>query len=118
MVMAATTSTTTNCSHFFNVRSNDDEPKLVRPSPPTAHGSPAASGSGCGKLDGVIMWFVNGVATVFFASLERCSCVRITTADDGEEANDVPLIHGDGNVRLDAGTTRRKTAGKAPFLQD
>ncbi|KAK3231197.1 hypothetical protein Dsin_003078 [Dipteronia sinensis] len=57
---------------------------------------------GCGKLDGgMAMWFINGVTSAFFTSMERCSCIRIeTTEDDGEE-NDVPLIHNDGNVRHD-----------------
>ncbi|EOY15677.1 hypothetical protein QQP08_023643 [Theobroma cacao] len=103
--MAATTSST-SCSSFFNLRSNNVEPR-VRPSSST-HGSPA----GCGKLDGVAMWFINGVATAFFASLERCSCIRIATEDDGEEANDVPLIHSDGNMRHDAGTASRRRTGK------
>ncbi|KAK2660101.1 hypothetical protein Ddye_006634 [Dipteronia dyeriana] len=57
---------------------------------------------GCGKLDGgMVMWFINGLASAFFASMERCYCIRIeTTEDDGEE-NDMPLIHNDGNVRHD-----------------
>ncbi|GMI89673.1 hypothetical protein HRI_002636600 [Hibiscus trionum] len=106
--MAATTSTTNSCSGFFSLRSNNDEPKVVRSSS-SSHGSSAAAG--CGKLDGVAMWFINGVATAFFASLQRCSCIRIATVeeDDGEEANDVPLIHSDGNyVRHDAGTISRR----------
>ncbi|XWS21310.1 hypothetical protein CRYUN_Cryun30bG0044800 [Craigia yunnanensis] len=117
--MAATTSSTSSCSGFFNLRSNNVEPRVVRPSSST-HGSPAA---GCGKLDGVAMWFINGVANAFFASLERCSCIRIATEDDGEEANDVPLIHSDGNVRHEAGTTSRRRTGKGKrergaFLED
>ncbi|GMI78473.1 hypothetical protein HRI_001516600 [Hibiscus trionum] len=106
--MAATTSTTTSCSGFFNLRSNTDELRVVRSSS-SSHGTPAASG--CGKLDGVAMWFVNGVATAFFASLQRCSCIHIATVEeeDGEEANDVPLIHSDGNyARRDAGTVSRR----------
>ncbi|TYH27792.1 hypothetical protein ES288_A02G096800v1 [Gossypium darwinii] len=105
--MAATTSATSSCSGFFNLRSNNDEPRVVRSSSST-HSSPAG---GCGKLDGVAMWFINGVATAFFASLQRCSCIRIATEeeDDGEEANDIPLIHSDGNyVRHEAGTISRR----------
>ncbi|XVE55723.1 hypothetical protein DITRI_Ditri03aG0181100 [Diplodiscus trichospermus] len=123
--MAATTSSTSSCSGFFNLRSNNVEPRMVRPSSSSStHGSPAG---GCGKVDGVAMWFINGVTAAFFASLERCSCIRIATEDDGEEANDLPLIHSDGNVRHEAGTTsRRRTAGKgkkgggrsSAFLQD
>ncbi|XVF64214.1 hypothetical protein PTKIN_Ptkin09bG0150200 [Pterospermum kingtungense] len=117
--MAATASSTSSssCSGFFNLRSSNVEPRVVR-----AQGSPAG---GCGKLDGVAMWFINGVANAFFASLERCSCIRIATEDDGEEANDVPLIHSDGNVRHEAGTTSRRRTGKGKkggggraFLED
>ncbi|XWS14817.1 hypothetical protein CRYUN_Cryun35bG0041100 [Craigia yunnanensis] len=120
--MAATTSSTTSCSGFFNLRSNNVEHRVVRPSSSSTHGSTAG---GCGKLDGVAMWFINGVATAFFASLERCSCIRIATKDDGEEANDVPLIHSDGNLRHEAGTTSRRTGkgkkggvGEGAFLQE
>ncbi|XVE70215.1 hypothetical protein DITRI_Ditri10aG0055200 [Diplodiscus trichospermus] len=107
--MAATTSTTCSCSGFFNLRSNNVEPRMVRPSS-SSHDSPAAGG--CGKLDGVAMWFINGVTAAFFASLQRCSCIRIATEDDSEEANDVPLIHSDGNVRQEAGTSSRRRTGK------
>lgn len=101
--MAATTSS--SCSSFFNFRSNSVEPK-VRTS--STHGSAA----GCGKLDGVAMWLINSVTTAFFASLERCSCIRIATVDDADDANDLPLIYNDGNLRHDGGTSsssRRRT---------
>ncbi|KAI8548562.1 hypothetical protein RHMOL_Rhmol07G0282000 [Rhododendron molle] len=98
--MAATTST--SCTTFLNLRSNPVEPR-VRSSP------------GCGKLDGMAMWLANGVASAFFASLERCSCIRIATEDDGDDANDLPLIFNvDGNHRHDggSGSRRRRAAGK------
>jgi len=102
--MAATTST--NCSSFFSLRSNSVEPRVRTTS---SHGS----SPGCGKLDGVAMWFINGVASAFFASLERCSCIRIATEDDGDEANDAPLILNDGNMRhLEGGTISRRRTGK------
>ncbi|KAL8490189.1 hypothetical protein ACS0TY_025922 [Phlomoides rotata] len=67
--------------------------------------------SGCAKLDGVAMWLINGLTGVFFASLERCSCIRIsTTGDDlGEDANNLPLIFNDGNYN---GRIRRRKMGK------
>ncbi|KDP41591.1 hypothetical protein JCGZ_15998 [Jatropha curcas] len=102
--MAVTTSTTASCTGLFNFRSNSDEDR-VRTS--SSHGS-----AGCGKLDGVAMWFINGVASAFFASLERCSCIRIATVDDGDEANDAPLILNDGNTRHEGGTTSRRRTGK------
>ncbi|KAK8552053.1 hypothetical protein V6N13_120482 [Hibiscus sabdariffa] len=106
--MAATT-TTSNCSGFFDLRSNEVEAKAVKPSSSAASDTPP---SACGKLDGVAIWFVNGVATAFFASLERCSCIRIATEDDSEEANDAPLIHSDGNMMHDAGTSSRRRTRK------
>ncbi|GLU15963.1 hypothetical protein SLE2022_324140 [Rubroshorea leprosula] len=106
--MAATTSTS-----FFNFRSTNDEPRVRTSS--SHHASPP-----CGKLDGVATWLINGVAATFFASLERCSCIRIATKEDGEEANEVPLIYNDGNymIRHDAAgaaaaaTTTRQRTGK------
>ncbi|KAL3630717.1 hypothetical protein CASFOL_023701 [Castilleja foliolosa] len=48
------------------------------------------------KVDGLARWFGMSVAAAFFASLERCSCVNLTTFDtdeDGEEeAKDRPLM--------------------------
>ncbi|XP_044955760.1 uncharacterized protein LOC123406329 [Hordeum vulgare subsp. vulgare] len=41
-------------------------------------------------------WFGAGVTSAFFASLERCSCINLSTDDDDddheEEANDRPLM--------------------------
>nr|DAD48225.1 TPA_asm: hypothetical protein HUJ06_018162 [Nelumbo nucifera] len=69
--------------------------------------------SGCGKLDGVATWLINSVATAFFASLERCSCINIATEDDKyDDANDLPLIYNDGNLGLDSGTGFRQRTGK------
>nr|GMC67056.1 hypothetical protein DM860_012995 [Ipomoea batatas] len=47
------------------------------------------------KLDGLARWFGSSVASAFFASLERCSCVNLNTYDsdeDDEEAKDAPLM--------------------------
>ncbi|GFS44134.1 hypothetical protein Acr_00g0088710 [Actinidia rufa] len=101
--MAATTSS--SCSSLFNLRANPVEPR-VRSSP--SHGSP-----GCGKQDGVTMWLINGVASAFFASLDRCSCIRISThEDDGDDANNLPLIFNDGNYRHDDRSGGRRRTGK------
>ncbi|KAF8404847.1 hypothetical protein HHK36_009736 [Tetracentron sinense] len=101
--MATTTSTT--CTSFFNPRGSSMEPR-VRTS--MSNGSPR-----CGKMDGVAMWVINGVATAFFASLERCSCIHIDTEDDADDANDLPLICNDGNLQHDGMTgSRRRAAGK------
>ncbi|KAL3505044.1 hypothetical protein ACH5RR_034885 [Cinchona calisaya] len=83
----------------------------LRSSPSSAHGC------GSGRLDGVAMWIINGVASAFFASLERCSCIRITTVDDADdESNDLPLIFNDGNssctARDGGGSRRRSTISK------
>ncbi|RZC54729.1 hypothetical protein C5167_013596 [Papaver somniferum] len=60
------------------------------------------------KIDGVAMWFINGVVAAFFGSLERCSCINIDTKeedDNGINANDLPLIYNDGNSRRENRTT-------------
>ncbi|OAY82572.1 uncharacterized protein LOC109708303 [Ananas comosus] len=49
------------------------------------------------KLEGVASWVGTSVASAFFASLERCSCINLSTAeedenDDEEEAKDRPLM--------------------------
>nr|XP_004501506.1 uncharacterized protein LOC101496334 [Cicer arietinum] len=94
--------TTTTCSGFFNLRS-----------------SSSSSSNGCGgKLNWVAMSFINGVTMAFFASLNRCSCIRIATEEedgDGDDAN--PLMFNDGNLRHDGvdsvtATTSRRRNGK------
>ena len=62
----------------------------------------------CEKLDRMANWVGTSVATAFFASLERCSCINLSTTDiddeeDEEEAKDRPLmltkpINHDGSV--------------------
>ncbi|KAK6938556.1 hypothetical protein RJ641_032064 [Dillenia turbinata] len=105
MAAITTTTSSSSCTNFFNIRSSSVEPR-VRTS---------SSHRGCGKLDGVAMWLINGVAAAFFASLERCSCIQIATEDDADDANDLPLIFNDGNVR-EEGTgsvsRRRNVKGK------
>ncbi|XP_072956970.1 uncharacterized protein [Typha angustifolia] len=48
------------------------------------------------KLEGVASWVGTSVASAFFASLERCSCINLSTAEDEnedeEEAKDRPLM--------------------------
>ncbi|XVE77299.1 hypothetical protein DITRI_Ditri13aG0051200 [Diplodiscus trichospermus] len=48
----------------------------------------------CDKLDRIAYWVGNNMASAFFASLERCSCINLSTTDfdDEEEANDRPLM--------------------------
>ncbi|KAI3417381.1 uncharacterized protein J3R85_014509 [Psidium guajava] len=90
--MAATTST--NCTSFFSFRSGSDAPSARDQAGPP----------GCGRVDGVAMWLIGGVASAFFASLERCSCIRIATVEDMDDGNEVPLIQNDGNLRRDGGS--------------
>jgi len=66
------------------------EPKVQPPAIPNSR-VPA-----CRMLDGVAAWLVNGVATIFFTSLERCSCIYIDTKDDSEDSSHLPLIHYEG----------------------
>ncbi|GKC80637.1 hypothetical protein Tco_0198638 [Tanacetum coccineum] len=50
------------------------------------------------KLEGLAYWFGNNVASAFFASLDRFSCVNVNTYDSDdenetkEEAKDHPLM--------------------------
>ncbi|CAL5204809.1 unnamed protein product [Lathyrus oleraceus] len=111
MAASATTSSTT-CGGFFSFRSSNSSDQSYR----VRDSSSQTASAGCGgKLDGVAMWFVNGVTMAFFASLNRCSCIRIATKEDSEDANDLPLMFDDGNLRHDgvaAATTSRRRTGK------
>ncbi|KAK7410098.1 hypothetical protein VNO78_00621 [Psophocarpus tetragonolobus] len=93
------------CTGFFSLRS---------PNSNSVESRQGSSASGCGKFDGVAMWFINGVTAAFFASLNRCSCIRIATQEDPEDANDMPLMLNHGTLRHDAVVsatpTRRRTA--------
>ncbi|GMH17988.1 hypothetical protein Nepgr_019829 [Nepenthes gracilis] len=93
--MAATTSTSCSTGPW------NSRPSLVGLRDRTS--SNPGSSPACGKLDGVATWFINGVAAAFFASLERCSCIRVTTIEDADDANELPLIYNDGNWRHDDG---------------
>uniref|UniRef100_A0A7N0U6B2 Uncharacterized protein n=1 Tax=Kalanchoe fedtschenkoi TaxID=63787 RepID=A0A7N0U6B2_KALFE len=48
------------------------------------------------SIDRAVNWVGASVASAFFASLERCSCINISTSDDDdeneEEAKDRPLM--------------------------
>ncbi|KAL0002331.1 hypothetical protein SO802_016112 [Lithocarpus litseifolius] len=52
----------------------------------------------CEKLDRVANWLGSNVASAFFASLERCSCINLSTTDlddidaAADESHDLPLI--------------------------
>ncbi|XP_074556787.1 uncharacterized protein LOC141812669 [Curcuma longa] len=48
----------------------------------------------CEKLDRVMNWVGASFSSAFFASLERCSCINLSTDDDDdeEEAKDRPLM--------------------------
>ncbi|KAF5197686.1 Pentatricopeptide repeat-containing protein [Thalictrum thalictroides] len=48
----------------------------------------------CDKIDRAANWVGASVATAFFASLERCSCINLSTTDkeEDEEAYDRPLM--------------------------
>lgn len=61
------------------------------------------------KLNGMAAWLGTSVASAFFASLERCSCINLSTADvddddddDGEEAKDRPLMLTSQSPKSDA----------------
>ncbi|CAL4935235.1 unnamed protein product [Urochloa decumbens] len=100
---------------FCGVRSG--APRTRRPPPPS---SDSSQGHGsCGwPLDRVAGWVGGGIAAVFFASLERCSCVNVRTHDDDllddeQRDSEAPLMFDDGNgdsstAGLAAGVERRR----------
>lgn len=53
----------------------------------------------CNKLDRAAVWVGTSVVSAFFASLERCSCITLSTTDteDEEEAKDRPLMFVNSN---------------------
>ncbi|KAF9668437.1 hypothetical protein SADUNF_Sadunf14G0003500 [Salix dunnii] len=65
------------------------EPKVQPPR------SPSSRVPACRMLDGVATWLINGVAAIFFTSLERCSCFYIDTKDDSEDYSHL-FIHYEG----------------------
>ncbi|KAK6919952.1 hypothetical protein RJ641_015856 [Dillenia turbinata] len=48
----------------------------------------------CEKLDRMANWVGGSVASAFFASLERCSCINlsITDTEEEDEAKEHPLM--------------------------
>ncbi|EEF39031.1 uncharacterized protein LOC8263491 [Ricinus communis] len=70
----------------------------------------------CDKLDRVASWVGSNVASAFFASLERCSCINLNTADpedDDEEAKDRPLMLSKPTVRDNSDSYHATTATAA-----
>lgn len=70
--------------------------------PRTRRPPASGNGPGCGRpLDRVAGWVGGGIAAVFFASLERCSCVNVRTQDDllddEQRDSEAPLMFDDGN---------------------
>ncbi|KAI3957110.1 hypothetical protein MKX01_004401 [Papaver californicum] len=111
------TITTANRSRFFSVRGNSSSVESRVRSSRSTHG-----GSSSGKVDSMAMWFINGISTAFFASLEKCSCINVTTHDDGYDSNeDLPLIPKDGDNfqhhNRETGIRRRRN-GKGKTIED
>ncbi|KAH0435602.1 hypothetical protein IEQ34_009632 [Dendrobium chrysotoxum] len=66
----------------------------------------------CDKLDRMANWLGTSVVSAFFASLERCSCINLSTTDneDDDEAKDrvplmltKPFVHDDPRDNINAG---------------
>ncbi|KDP32104.1 hypothetical protein JCGZ_12565 [Jatropha curcas] len=72
-----------NCCHC---KGSLQPKKVPPPSPPSQSYVPPYS-----KLDGITSWLLNGVATVFFSSLERCSCFYLDTKDDSDDSDHTRL---------------------------
>ncbi|KAL6637147.1 hypothetical protein ACP70R_024719 [Stipagrostis hirtigluma subsp. patula] len=91
----------------------------TRRPPSSRHGH---GDGGCGwPLDRVAGWVGGGIAAVFFASLERCSCVNVRTQDDDlvddeQRDSEAPLMFHDANgngcsLAAAAAGVRRKRGG-------
>ncbi|KAI8030357.1 hypothetical protein LOK49_LG01G01752 [Camellia lanceoleosa] len=69
------------------------------------------------KLDRLATWVGTSVASAFFASLERCSCVNLTTSESDdeneEEAKDRPLKLTNLQVNSDS-TNNRSSVDNLP----
>ncbi|KAF6136186.1 hypothetical protein GIB67_001595 [Kingdonia uniflora] len=67
------------------------------------------------KLDQVANWVGTSVASAFFASLERCSCINLSTSDvdddEEEEAKDRPLMF---NKTIASDSPEAKTVENLP----
>ncbi|KAJ0096476.1 hypothetical protein Patl1_28480 [Pistacia atlantica] len=87
---------------------------------PTIQAATTAPGCvfACRKLDGVAAWLINGVAAVFFNTLERCSCINIGTIDDSDlDADaDVPFIY-NNNANLQLPKTEEGGGRGSPFKE-
>ncbi|CAN0884811.1 hypothetical protein LINGRAHAP2_LOCUS14950 [Linum grandiflorum] len=47
----------------------------------------------CGKLDRAASWVGENVASALFTSLERCSCINLSTSDDNNnDTSYLPLV--------------------------
>ncbi|PKI76402.1 uncharacterized protein LOC116196634 [Punica granatum] len=61
------------------------------------------------RLNGMANWVGTSVASAFFASLERCSCINLSTSEDDSddpcESNDLPLMSGSSNSTATATAT-------------
>lgn len=74
----------------------------------------------CDKLDRMATWVGASMASAFFAWLERCSCINLSTTDfdDEEEAKDrllmfiKPVVHDEPQSQPDPAAANRPTAGK------
>uniref|UniRef100_A0A5K1GTW0 Uncharacterized protein n=1 Tax=Nymphaea colorata TaxID=210225 RepID=A0A5K1GTW0_9MAGN len=69
----------------------------------------------CWRIDRVALWLGSTIATFFFSTLDRCSCINIPTADDVDdgtgEAKTAPLI-----PRSEVGTEPFATStAESPF---
>lgn len=72
---------------------------------------------GCRKLDRLAGWVGASVASAFFASLERCSCINLSTTDaeDDEEGKEMPLIPIKANHVEEEQVEKHKTNKKTFF---
>lgn len=56
----------------------------------------------CDKLDRLANWVGTSIASIFFASLDQCSCIHLNTteADDKEESKVHPFMLTNNTILL------------------
>ncbi|KAB1219659.1 hypothetical protein CJ030_MR3G011081 [Morella rubra] len=80
------------CSKYQDLHPIRLSPKDSREKGKTATTENNDTSMSCEKLDRVASWVGSNVASAFFASLERCSCINLSTTDVDEDNDDRPLM--------------------------
>ncbi|KAL5226104.1 hypothetical protein ABZP36_012743 [Zizania latifolia] len=120
MPTSATGSFSARCAPFA-CRGGEQEQRGTRTREPPAHvHAPGRQGSSCGRPLGRAAGFVGGgIAAAFFASLERCYCMGVSTKGDDplagtswDNAGEAAPLMPDAAAAKKKSTRSTTTAGK------